>query len=99
MKNIFNNICSKKDMCGFCSITTQPHSIFCILQEISDLCLKMSLALTVLWLDHLLQVAHKNMKQLIAEHQKMHYTDKFSFVGKPNQESYVRIYGRLQQLC
>ena len=36
---------------------------------------------------------------LIAEHQKTHYTDKFSFVGKLNQESYVIIYGRLQQLC
>ena len=76
-----------------------PTVFFASFQEISDLCLKMSLALTVLWLDHLLQVAHKNMMQLIAEHQKTHYTDKFSFVGKPNQESYVRIYGRLQQLC
>ena len=36
---------------------------------------------------------------IIAEHQKTHYTDKFSFVGKPNQESYVIIYGRLQRLC
>ena len=76
-----------------------PTVFFASFQEISDLSLKMSLALTVLWLDHLLQVAHKNMMQLIAEHQKMHYNDKFSFVGKPNQESYVIIYGRLQQLC
>ena len=37
--------------------------------------------------------------RLNTEHQKTHYTDKFSFVGKPKQESYVIIYGRLQQLC
>ena len=47
MKNIFNSICFKKICVVFAPSPPNPTVFFASFQEISDLCLQMSLALTM----------------------------------------------------